>query len=227
MINRQAANNQEGSLKERVYAALKSDIVNGILGPGEKLLESKLADAYGVSKTPVREALSILEREGLVEVIPRVGYFTSRITVNDIQDIFELRLILETASAEIAATKIGKEGIDFLESLHDKYEPGNLESYKHFLGENTEFHYYIALSTGNTRLGDAVLGLLEQMQRLLVLRLDLRDGADEMLHEHELMLDAFRRRDPATARKEMEMAIVNARESVLQSILRRPKGWSL
>jgi DNA-binding GntR family transcriptional regulator len=224
---KQGLANQEGSLKERVYAALKNDIVNGVLSPGEKLLESKLAEAYGVSKTPVREALSILEREGLVEVIPRVGYFTSRITVNDIQDIFELRLILETASAEIAATKIGKEGIDFLESLHDKYIRGDLESYKLFLSENTEFHYYIALSTGNTRLADAVRGLLEQMQRLLFLRLDLRDGADEMLHEHELMLKAFRERDAATARSEMEKAIINARESTLQSILRRPKGWSL
>lgn len=226
-MGRRTAGNSSGSLKEHVYSSLKNDIVSGVLGVGEKLLESQLAERYKVSKTPVREALSILEREGLVEVIPRVGYFTSRITVKDIQDVFELRFIVEGASAELAASKISGEEIDVLESLHDPYLPGDNESYRQFLEENTQFHYRVALASGNDRLAESVKVLLEQMQRLLVLRLELRDGADEMLAEHERMIAAFRARDAVTARREMESSIVNAREAVLQSILRQPRGWSL
>jgi GntR family transcriptional regulator, rspAB operon transcriptional repressor len=226
-MGRRATSNSSGSLKEHVYSSLKNDIVSGVLGVGEKLLESQLAERYKVSKTPVREALSILEREGLVEVIPRVGYFTSRITVKDIQDVFELRFIVEGASAALAAMKITPAEIDVLESLHNGYIPGDNESYRQFLEENTQFHYRVALASGNDRLADSVKVLLEQMQRLLVLRLELRDGADEMLGEHERIVAALRARDTATARREMEVSIDNAREAVLQSILRQPKGWSL
>ena len=215
------------SLTERVCEELRQNILSGVYRPGEKLDVSKLADQYSVSRTPLRDALNQLQREGFVEVVPRVGYFISRITIKDIEDIFQLRLILETTSAELAAGTISSEELNYLERLSRRYVAGNLESYKEFLAENRDFHYHVALATGNQRLAEVVDNLLTQMQRLLLQRLDLRENADEMLAEHHRLLEAFRARDEQTARLVMQEALQNARDAVMQSILSRGKDLPL
>lgn len=216
-----------GSLHEQVYQRIKSDIVLGLYHPGEKLDVNNLATQYKVSRTPVRDALHLLQREGMVEVLPRVGYFTSRITIKDIEDVFQLRMIVETASAELAASRIADEDLADLEHLGSRYVAGNIRSYKEFLAENRDFHYRVALASGNSRLAQVIDGLLNQMQRMLILRLDLRDNADEMLAEHRRLLAALRARDSAAARAAMEDALRNAQEAVMQSILTKGKDWTL
>lgn len=215
------------SLHERVYRQLKNDIIIGRYHPGEKLDVHLLAGEHGVSRTPVRDALRALQQEGLVEILPRVGYFASRITIKDVEDIFQLRLIVETASAELATGRISESELAYLEQLSHPYVEGHLESYKRFLAENREFHYRVALATGNRRLAEVVADLLNQMQRLLILRLDLRNSADEMLSEHRRLLQAFRRNDRQGARRAMEEALRNAQEAVMRSILEKGKEWSL
>jgi GntR family transcriptional regulator, rspAB operon transcriptional repressor len=216
------------SLREQVYQQLKSDIILGVYRPGEKLEVARLIAQHGLSKTPVRDALHALQQEGLVEVLPRVGYFASRITIKDVEDIFQLRLIVETASAELAAPRIADEDLLDLERLTQRrYVAGHLASYKEFLADNREFHHRVAVASGNVRLADVVQNLLNQMQRLLILRLDLRDNADEMLAEHQRLLQAFRSRDSKAARQAMEDALRNARDAVMQSIVSRGKDWSL
>ena len=207
-------------LREQVYEGLKNDILTGLHGVGERLSVDKLAGEYEVSKTPVREALSALQQEDLVEIIPRVGYFVSQVTVKDVRDIFELRLIVEAASAEMAARNISEEELLHLENLHEGYVPGDVDSYWQFLKENREFHYRVALATRNKWLAETVGRLLDQMQRLLLLRLDLRNSADEMVEEHRQLVAALRRRDGALARKVVVDAIENARQAVLEAIMR-------
>lgn len=216
------------SLREQVYQQLKADIILGVYRPGEKLDVARLIAQHSMSKTPVRDALHALQQEGLVEVIPRVGYFASRITIKDVEDIFQLRLIVEAASAELAAPRIALEDLDALERLTERrYVTGNVGSYKEFLADNREFHCQVAQAAGNLRLADVVDNLLNQMQRLLILRLDLRDSADEMLAEHKRLLQAFRARDSRAARQAMEDAVRNARDAVMQSIVSKGKDWSL
>ncbi len=207
-------------LREQVYEGLKNDILTGLHGVGERLSVDKLAREYEVSKTPVREALNALQQEDLVDIIPRVGYFVSQVTVNDVRDIFELRLIVEAASAEMAARNISEEELLHLENLHEGYVPGDVDSYWQFLKENREFHYRVALATRNKWLAETVGRLLDQMQRLLLLRLDLRNSADEMVEEHRQLVAALRRRDGALARKVVVDAIENARQAVLEAIMR-------
>jgi GntR family transcriptional regulator, rspAB operon transcriptional repressor len=216
------------SLREQVYQQLKGDIILGVYRPGEKLDVARLIAQHGMSKTPVRDALHALQQDGLVEVLPRVGYFASRITIKDVEDIFQLRLIVEAASAELAAPRIAIEDLEALENLtRRRYVAGNVRSYKEFLADNREFHYRVAEAAGNQRLADVVNNLLNQMQRLLILRLDLRDNADEMLAEHVRLLQAFRSRDHGAARRAMEDALRNARDAVMQSIVSKGKDWSL
>jgi len=215
------------SLNERICQRIRNDILLGVYHPGEKLDVNKLVSEYGVSRTPIRDALNVLQREGLIEILPRIGYFVSRITIKDIEDVFQLRLIVETASAELAAQLITDEDLSYLESLTSRYIVGDVQSYKKFLAENRMFHYRIALATGNRRIAEVVDNLLNQMYRLLILRLDLRENADEMLTEHHKLLEAFRHRDAAAARLAMQEALQNARAAVMQSILNKGKEWSL
>ena len=206
-------------LREQVYQELKADILAGLYGVGERLSVDELARKHKVSKTPVKEALNALQREDLVHIIPRVGYFVSQLTVKDIQDIFELRLIVEAASAEMAAETITEEELLHLENMHGGYVSGDHDSYRQYLQENREFHWRVARATRNRWLAEVVGRLLDQMQRLLLLRLDLRNSADEMVREHRQLVAALRSRDGALAQKCMVDAIGNARQAVLEAIM--------
>jgi len=215
------------SSKLRVYRSLKADVVRGVFDMGERLNEAQLALKYGVSKTPVREALTLLQQEGLVEVVPRVGYLTSRVTVQDVDDIFDLRKIVEAASAERAAMAITEEALQRLENLHFGFRAGDRESYLRFLDENMEFHCIIAEASGNRRLVEVVARLLEQMQRLVILRLDLSASLDDLVEEHGQLVAALRGRDPQRARDHMVSDITNTHQAVLVSLKKLMADWHL
>lgn len=215
------------SAKQQVYRLLKADIVRGVFDMGERLNESQLAQRYGVGKTPVREALGVLQQEGLVEVVPRVGYLTSRITLQDVDDIFDLRKIVESAAVERAATAITEEALERLEHLHSSYRPGDRESYPRFLEENLEFHRTIAEASGNQRLVEVIIPLLEQMQRLIILKLDLSIGADELVEQHHQILAALRQRDPVRARDAMISDVTSTHQAVLYSLKKLIARWHI
>lgn len=215
------------SAKQQVYRLLKSDIVRGVFDMGERLNENQLALRYGVGKTPVREALGVLQQEGLVEVLPRVGYLTSRMTVQEVEDIFDLRKIVEGASAEKAATSITEEALQRLEQLRWDFGAGDRESYLRFLDENLEFHCTIAEASGNRMLVDVIARVLEKMQRLVILRLDISGNLEELVAEHRQLLDALRQRDPVKARAHMMADITNTHQSAVEALKKLLATWHL
>jgi DNA-binding GntR family transcriptional regulator len=213
--------------KERVYRALKSDIVSGVLDMGAMLNEGRLAAKYGVSKAPVREALVHLRQEGLVEALPRVGYLTSRLTMKDVDEIFELRAIVEGAAAEKAARVITDETLEKLEQPCSSFQPGDRQSYLRFMSDNFVFHFTIAQATGNSRLAEVVARQLEQMQRLAVLRLDLDENSEALADEHRQIVVALRQRDPQLARTLMVRSIDNTYQAALLSLKKLMANWSI
>lgn len=214
-------------LRDTAYNALKQEIMSGVLLPGAQLLPGELADNLAMSRTPVRDALNALQQEGLVEILPRRGYFVSRVTIRDVEEIFDLRLILEAASAERATKHIGESEIERLASLSRRFVAGNTDSYKAYLKENQEFHLAVAVAAGNSLLHEALARVFDQQQRFLILRLELSQDADEMLAEHHLLLDAFRARDADRAAEAMRVAIEHARDAVLESVFRHAKDWAV
>ncbi|MHB8991966.1 MAG: GntR family transcriptional regulator [Chloroflexota bacterium] len=208
------------SAKQQVYRLLKADIVRGVFDMGERLNEGQLALRYEVGKTPVREALGVLQQEGLVEVVPRVGYLTSRVTLQDVDDIFDLRRIVEGAAAEKAATAITEETLQRVEQFHWDFDSGDRQSYLRFLDENLEFHCTIAAASGNRQLVEIVARLLEQMQRLVILRLDISASLEELVGEHRELLAALRQRDPARARDHRLADVTNTHQAALDSLKR-------
>ena len=208
-------------VRQRVYGAIKNDILSGVHRMGAKLSVQDLALQHGVSKTPIREALSALEHEGLVNIVPRVGYFVSHMSIEEVQNLFQVRLILEGASAELAAKNILPQELLDLERIPCHWTAGDLNSYLQYLKDNREFHLKIALATRNKHLAELVAGLLDKMQGLLIWELEVRNQPEEFADEHRQLLTALRERNGGAARQAMELAIEKARLTLLAAVMDR------
>lgn len=169
-----------------------------MLRPGDLLIERKLAERFCVSKTPVREALMELRQEGLVEVIHRAGYFVSKVSVEDVQSIFHLRHLLETAAED--------------------EPPGS--AVKDYRRLNRGFHVAVAEASQNRLLVEFVQRLMIAVERLLTHDLITSRGADlnHLELEHVPILDAIRRRDPETATRLMAEHITRTKERILRAL---------
>jgi DNA-binding GntR family transcriptional regulator len=208
------------TLTSKVYAEIKRDLVRCLMRPGEALHEADLAARFKVSKTPVREALNQLAREGYLDVEPRRGYVVSPISLKDVQDVFQLRLMVEPAAAGLAAERGDEEILPTLQRLSRiEYRHGDPESYAAFLSANREFHTAVARATGNHRLASFVERLLEEMERFFHLGLDIRDSSEEMVHEHQELVDAIVGGDGKAAEDFMHKALITSRKRVIEAIL--------
>ena len=204
------------------YEHLKQLILTGGLAPGEELREGALNESTGFGRTPVREALRRLVQEGFVEVRPRQGYRVSVVTLANVRDLFEMRLLLEPAAAELAATRATEEELAALHDLaHQSYVPGDRDSYERFLSHNREFHVRVAQAAGNERLARTLEVLLEEMQRLFFISVSGRDGdtASDLVHEHHELHDALLARDAARARQVVIDQIEASRARVMAGLL--------
>jgi DNA-binding GntR family transcriptional regulator len=194
------------SLRNQVVGVLRDAILSGHFKPGAVLNEKELAERLGVSKTPIREALTLLDQEGLVQTIPRKGYIVTPITIQHVHDFFDLRIILESAAAERAALKITDEQLDQLSALVPDAKPA--EDVTKRLDRNVEFHHFIARLSGNERLASLVRRLLREMQRMI--------AAGFIPEEHEKVMRAFRARDPKAAVAAMRDHICAVRDQALR-----------
>jgi DNA-binding GntR family transcriptional regulator len=202
------------------YEHLKRLILTGGLAPGEELREGALTESSGFGRTPVREALRRLVQEGFVEVRPRQGYRVAVVTLASVRDLFEMRLLLEPAAAELAAIRASQEDLAALHDLaHESYVPGDPNSYERFLERNREFHVRVAKAAGNERLASTLRVLLEEMQRLFFISLSGDGTAVELVHEHHELHDALLARDAARARLVVIDQIEASRSRVMAGLL--------
>jgi DNA-binding GntR family transcriptional regulator len=184
------------SEKDRIYRTLRQEILTLALSPRDLLVETALAQRFRVSKTPVREALAVLQRDGLVEALPRKGYLVTPITVHDVDDLFELRVALEGLAAELAATRMTPGELEHLASLQPPHATDpSAADLQRFLGYNREFHAAIARGSRNARLGQLIEQVNEEMSRMI--------AASYEIGEHKTVLTALRSGDPGSARAAM------------------------
>lgn len=210
--------NGGGSLGDRVYQALKKDIITGVFQSGEPLSEKLLARKYRGSRTPVREAAVRLQQENLLRVVPNRGYFVKHITVNELIELYEYRAALEGACAELAAQKGANEAV--LEELarvgEVHFQQDDRVSYEGFIVADTAFHIGLAQLTRNQLLLQAVRDVRCQMERIMYAAMDLKYYGESPAHEHAGVLQAIRDRDPARARQLMQEHIFISKDKVLQ-----------
>lgn len=140
-------------LREIVYEELKRQILKGEIAPGHRMMEVELADDMGVSRTPVREAIRKLEKEGLVTIEPRKGAYASDISIKDMVDVLEVRQYLESLAAGMAAVRITPEEKLQLQEATDAYKQAvESEDTSEIIKWDENFHKIIVDCSGNKTL---------------------------------------------------------------------------
>jgi DNA-binding GntR family transcriptional regulator len=206
-------------IRDQIYQKIKREILSGVYQQGEQLSANQLAGRNDISATPVREALNALEQEGFIEVIPRIGFFVARVTSKDVRDIYEFRIIIEGASAEMAAVRITDKELAYIAEIPSDYVMGDTESYLEYLKNNREFHLSIAKSSRNQFLAKTVEMILDQTQRMVFLGIGSSEHTDAILQAHPRLVAALRKRDPEESRRTMIEGIVAARDAAIQQII--------
>jgi DNA-binding GntR family transcriptional regulator len=213
---------------ERVYQEIKFRVVYGRYRPGTSLSESVLARVHRSSRTPVREALSRLGEEGYVERLPRRGYIVAPITINAIQNAYEVRLVLETAGAGYAAARADEAAIAAMAELADypTLEASD-ESYRERLTVNERFHLAVASAGQNGNLVELVRHSLAQHNRVLSLGVE-RPILSGSVPQHHAIVEAIRSRDAAASSEAMRKHLDDAHQLVMDFLMRgRLRGVGL
>jgi DNA-binding GntR family transcriptional regulator len=220
------------SLGDQVYDLIKSDVILCKLTPGAEATEEGLADRYGFGRAPVRAALSRLGQDGLVTAVPRRGYRVSPITVKAVQEIFDLRLVLEPLAVRAATGRVDVQKLTTFNSRPNTPDSGkqNLR----FLKSNREFHAEIIRSCGNERLIRILLSLFDEMDRLLHLGLFsesdavvMRVNHDEQAHQHHEIIKALEEGNPDAAEKAVREHILGSRDLVMKAIVSGRLAFSI
>ena len=207
------------SLTERAVAALRRDILTTWLLPGDTVSEGAVAQRLELGKAPVRAALARLAEEGLVQAVPRRGWMVSLVTIRDIHEVFDLRLMLEPEAARRAAGRVDAVMLRHLDAVcAEGYDCGDAESAMRFLDANKAFHVAIAELAGNARLARQLARLLDESTRMLVLGLRPRDRTGEMAHEHHVLVEALALGRADEAARIMHEQVSASRQMVLTAL---------
>lgn len=205
----------EATLTERAYHSLKRAILTGEIPEGSFLMERAIRERYGVGRTPFREACNRLHNEHILEAVPHRGYYVSELSFRGVQDMFEARLLLESAVAELAAVRATNDQIVELDELERRLmecRNSNAE-YEKVVRINTEFHLCLARMTQNRELVELLRKILDRNERVAYLeyqRSGFRKMDIRMLHGS--IVESVRRHDAEGARKAVAGDIIAARE---------------
>jgi DNA-binding GntR family transcriptional regulator len=184
------------TLRESILETIRDAITSGVLKPGEKVAEPELAERFGISRTPIREAFRQLESEGYLTVIPRKGAVVASFSERDIEEFYAIKSILEGYAARLACQHLTEREIDRLESINQKLDHlahgGDL---KQFFKVHNDFHDLFIRAADNEKLMDLINTLVQKFQRLRVASLSIPGRMGVSVTEHRNLIDAFRRRD--------------------------------
>jgi len=201
------------SKKAAAYEAIKRRIIGNALKPGEPLNEAALVRDLGVSKTPIREALQQLEIEGFVEQVPGRGAFVTRISTDDVRELFEMREILECEAAARAAPKADPDRVAAVRRRFENCEAGDGRSSPrlHFKSGDA-VHAFIFEILGNRRLTETYRRLQDHIARMRnhFGSRPAPERFEQSFREHVAILEALARRDPEAAEAAVRAHLRNA-----------------
>ena len=215
-------------LSETAYRLIKRGIICCELEPGRQVTEEQLAARFGVGRAAVRAALKRLFQDQLIQNLTRNRYVIAPITLRHINELFEVRLLLEPAGARLAAGRIDPSLAARLQELSEsRYTVGDHESAAAFLLTNTEFHALVAEASGNQLLAGLVRTLLDKVERVQHMGHLLRDRNEAAVHEHHELVEALLAGDGARAERVMADQIRDARAFVIAALMLSPSVQSV
>ena len=197
------------ALSETILNTLRDELIYDGLSESDVITESMISDRFGVSKTPAREALSVLCSEGFLEKIPHKGYFVKALSFKDVQYLLQYRFILESAAAELMIQNVSDAYIDkIIDNIQKQINREIPMSSREFEVDNTSFHISFAQAAGNPYLLSSITSTLQQLRRALVMDAK-RSSPESELPEHLTIMQRIRERDKAAAKEAIHRHIYN------------------
>jgi DNA-binding GntR family transcriptional regulator len=215
------------SLQQQIHDRLLGRILRRELGPGERISPPEIAAALGVSITPVRDAVNQMAAEGLVTVTPRRGTIVSPVSVRDIEELYEIRLMIEPQAAEVAASRATPGEIAHMQELAEQLESGppdsasrvdDLETYLREIESDAELHAAVIRSARNLRLNSIYDGLRTHVLIARAVFPRLYRVEPHRRGEHQRIVDAIAAHDGGAARDAMAAHLRQALADTLRHV---------
>jgi DNA-binding GntR family transcriptional regulator len=206
------------NLRDQIGQRIKSAILGGAFRPGERLVETAIAEQLDVSRAPVREALSALEQEGIVAHVPRRGYFVVEFTDKDIEEVYSLRLLLEVEALQRAIDRASQEDLAELQGLVDDLSRAamNKDEPETIVALDMAFHEGICRLADHSRLYSAWNNLRLQTQLLIGLTSRTHyDHPDQPRVWHQRILDAMKDKDLKRAIETLKDHMLDAHQRAM------------
>lgn len=212
-----------GETGARIAAALRDEILAGHYAPGERIRQDELAERHGASRLPVRDALRMLEAEGLVALVANTGAWVAQISAEECQEMYQMRERLEPLLLSMNVPLLEEADTHRLQVLADAMEL--TEDVEEFLRLDREFHLSCLDAAPTNVLGDTVRSLWNRTQhyRRAATRLFYSDGDRSVHHDHQLIVSAIRRRDADEAERVLAGHIRRSR----MELARHPEVFAL
>lgn len=217
---------QDMPLRDVVFHTLRKSILRGHLKPDERLMEIKLSEELGVSRTPIREAIRMLQLEGLVVNVPRKGTTVAKITEKDLKEVLELREGLENFAVGLAAERITEDQIKVLYENAKVFEEqvrnnktDDAEYILELAKTDEKFHALICEATGNSRLVQMMNNISDQIYRYRVEYLRDGESRKKLSEEHIELCESLKNKDADRAVELMSRHIVKQKEHILSSVV--------
>jgi DNA-binding GntR family transcriptional regulator len=193
------------TLHQQVADLLEEMIHSGELRRGQKINEIGLSEMMGVSRTPIREALRILNSQGVVDLVPHKGAFVSQFTIKEIDDMFQVMALLEGMCAELAAAKVTTTDLKKIERLQKELERHyKAKDHKSYVEINNKLHALIQDIAGNTAINDVIKGLRQKILLFRYKQLYEPERFKKSIKEHRELFKALHERNPKKAKNAMK-----------------------
>lgn len=207
------------SLKERAYDKLKELIVTGALEPGEMQNEKRLAEALGVSRTPVREALLELSQEGMVAFVQGKGVVICKLTPQQIREVFEIRRVIEGYIVKKIATRLTDTDIKEIDKNIRNQEKMLLKADRlAFIEYDKQFHLYLAAKIGNQRIESILNNLRDQIHLMGIRAVENDSRMKQVIEEHRAIFSGLKEQNSQKALKAMIHHLENTKKIITDKI---------
>jgi DNA-binding GntR family transcriptional regulator len=214
------------TIRRKIYHFLREQLLSGELQPHQHLIEAKIAQEIGTSRTPVREALHSLELEGLIKSIPRVGYVVKPISEQEVEEICEIRMAIEGIATRWAMEKAYKKLVEELEKnislAEDKVSKGDVRA---FVDMDARFHEIISKFSGSKRLLELSQTLRRHMLRYRIQSIYSVDNVLRAIEGHKEIVQAIKKRDMDEVIKAIRYHMEQSKRDILRYAFKEtPKG---
>ncbi|MEK6531961.1 MAG: GntR family transcriptional regulator [Deltaproteobacteria bacterium] len=209
------------TLRERIVDFIKDSIVRGRLKPGERVPEQEIAESFGISRTPIREAFRQLESEGFITVAPRKGATVSPITDNDVREFYAIKSLLEGYAAKTSCPKLSPKDVKRLEALNQKMSwCAEKSDVKGFFEFDNQFHDTFLKACGNEKLYALVHQLVQQFERFRITAMSLPGRMKDSVEQHREIIEAFKIGDAALVEALVRQNAERGRDVLVEEILK-------